>query len=75
MSRVLVQYNPRADLLNDLDRRAWLPSFRRFARGANAPARLQSLTLRLDEAIFAMMGGWPPLHGIDVPKLACWTTN
>ncbi|MCA1951448.1 MAG: type I-U CRISPR-associated protein Csx17 [Hyphomicrobiales bacterium] len=54
MSRVRVQHNPRADLLNDLDRGAWLPSFRRFARSANAPARLRSLALRLDEAIFAM---------------------
>ncbi len=54
MSRVRVQYNPRANLLNDLDLGAWLPSFRRFARSANAPARLRSLALRLDEAIFAM---------------------
>jgi CRISPR-associated protein Csx17 len=54
MGRVRVQHNPRADLLNDLDRGAWLPSFRRFARSANAPARLQSLALQLDEAIFAM---------------------
>ena len=54
MSRVRVQRNPRADLLNDLDRGAWLQSFRRYARGNNAPARLRSLALRLDEAIFAM---------------------
>jgi len=54
MSRVRVQHNPRADLLNDLDHGAWLPSFRRFARSANAPARLRSFALRLDEAIFAM---------------------
>jgi CRISPR-associated protein Csx17 len=54
MSRVRVQHNPRADLLNDLDRGAWLTSFRRFARSANAPSRLQSLALWLDEAIFAM---------------------
>lgn len=54
MGRVRVQHNPRADLLNDLDRGGWLPSFRRFARSANAPARLQSLALQLDEAIFAM---------------------
>lgn len=54
MGRVRVQHNSRADLLNDLDRGAWLPSFRRFARSANAPARLQSLALQLDEAIFAM---------------------
>jgi CRISPR-associated protein Csx17 len=54
MSRVRVQHNPRADLLNDLDRGAWLQSFRRYARGNNAPARLRSFALRLDEAIFAM---------------------
>jgi CRISPR-associated protein Csx17 len=54
MSRVRVQHNPRADLLNDLDRGAWLQSFRRYAHGNNAPARLRSLALRLDEAIFAM---------------------
>lgn len=54
MSRVRVQRNPRADLLNDLDRGAWLQSVRRYARGSNAPARLRSLALRLDESIFAM---------------------
>jgi len=54
MGRVRVQRNPRADLLNDLDRGAWLQSFRRYARGNNAPTRLRSLALRLDEAIFAM---------------------
>ena len=54
MSRVRVQRNPRADLLNDLDRGTWLQSFRRYARSNNAPARLRSLALRLDEAIFAM---------------------
>ena len=54
MSRVRVQRNPRADLLNDLDPGAWLQSFRRYARGNDAPARLRSLALRLDEAIFAM---------------------
>ncbi len=54
MGRVRVRRNPRADLLNDLDRGAWLQSFRRYARGNNAPARLRSLALRLDESIFAM---------------------
>ena len=54
MSRVRVQYNEKADLLNDLDRDAWLQSFRRFARDEKAPARLQSLVWRLDAAVFAM---------------------
>ncbi len=54
ISRVRVQHNPRADLLNDLDRSAWLTSFRKLTRKSNAPSRLQSLALRLDEAIFAM---------------------
>jgi CRISPR-associated protein Csx17 len=54
MSRVRAQRNPKADLLNDLDRGAWLQSFRRYARGDNAPVRLRSLALHLDEAIFAM---------------------
>jgi CRISPR-associated protein Csx17 len=54
MSRVRVQRNPRADLLNDLDRGAWLQSFRRYARANDPPARLRSLAMRLDEAIFAM---------------------
>lgn len=60
MGRVRVQHNPKANLLNDFDRGAWLSSFRRFARSANAPARLQSLALRLDEAIFAMTQGASP---------------
>lgn len=54
MSRFRVQHNPRADLLNDLDRGAWLQSFRRYARGDNAPVRLRSLAHGLDESIFAM---------------------
>ena len=54
MSRVCVQHNPRADLLNDLDCGAWLQSFRHYARGNNAPARLRSFALRFDEAVFAM---------------------
>ena len=54
MSRVRVQHNLRADLLNDLDRGAWLQSFRHYARGNNAPARLRSSALRFDEAVFAM---------------------
>lgn len=54
LTRVHVRQNDKANLLNDFDRGAWLSSFRRFARSANAPARLQSLALRLDEAIFAM---------------------
>jgi CRISPR-associated protein Csx17 len=54
MGRFRVQRNPRADLVNDLDRGSWLQSFRHYARGNNAPARLRSLSLRLDEAIFAL---------------------
>lgn len=54
MGRVRVRHNPKANLLNDLDRGAWLSSFRRLARSDNAPARLHSLALRLNEAIFAM---------------------
>jgi CRISPR-associated protein Csx17 len=54
MRRFRVQHNPRADLLNDLDRGAWLQSSRHYARGSNASAQLRSLALRLDEAIFAM---------------------
>ncbi|MDD4932229.1 MAG: hypothetical protein PHO89_02030, partial [Methylacidiphilaceae bacterium] len=48
---VRVQHKPRTDLLNDFDLGEWLPSFRRFARSVNGPARL---TMQLDEAIFAM---------------------
>ena len=54
MSRVRAQRNPKAALLNDLDRGAWLRSFRRYARGDNAPVRLRSLACALDESIFAM---------------------
>ncbi len=54
LARVPVQRNDTANLLNDLDGRDWLQRFRNYARGKNAPARLRSLALRLDEAIFAM---------------------
>jgi CRISPR-associated protein Csx17 len=54
MSRVRAQRNPKAALLNDLDRGVWLQSFRRHARGDNAPVRLRSLAHGLDESIFAM---------------------
>lgn len=53
MTRVVVQRNPKADLLNDLDSAGWLQSFRRLSR-EGAPARLTSLGRRIDEAIFAL---------------------
>jgi len=59
--RIRVEARPRARLLNDLDAGNWLSRFRRYARTLDrqgrdfvAPQRLQSLALRLDEAIFVM---------------------
>lgn len=51
---IQVRRNAKADLLNDLDQGNWLQRFRDYARGKDASTRLQSLTLRLDEAIFTM---------------------
>lgn len=54
VNRVRVRRNPKADLLNDLDREDWLPRFRRYARTKEAPARLQAIARRIDEAIFVL---------------------
>jgi CRISPR-associated protein Csx17 len=59
--RIRVQPRPKARLLSDLDADTWLTQFRQYARKLDAqsknfvaPRQLQTLALRLDEAIFAM---------------------
>jgi len=54
LTRVRVRRNPKADLLNGLDRGYWLQRFRRHARSKEAPARLKSIGRQLDEAIFTL---------------------
>lgn len=59
--RIRVQPRPKARLLSDLDAGDWLLRFRQYVRKVDAqsknfvaPRQLQTLALRLDEAIFAM---------------------
>jgi CRISPR-associated protein Csx17 len=59
--RIRVQPRLKARLLSDLDAGDWLSRFRQYARKLDAqsknfvaPRQLQTLALRLDEAIFAM---------------------
>jgi len=54
MGRILVRRNYNANLLNDVDRGAWLRRFRDHARAKNSSARVQSVANRLDEAIFEL---------------------
>lgn len=51
LERVAVTRNPRADLLNDLDRNGWLDTFRRRAKDENAPAAARRAILELDARI------------------------
>ncbi len=52
--RIQVRRNPRADLIDDLERGQWLAHLRRLARGAitDPPVRLVKLAQRLDESLF-----------------------
>ncbi len=54
LGRFVVQRNPQADLISDLDRYEWLDRLRRFARGDVAPNRVRSLVRRLEDALFAL---------------------
>lgn len=52
LDRIVVQRNPSADLVNELDKNRWLSAFRQLARGQNATNKIQSLVRRLEDAIF-----------------------
>ncbi|MDN5924089.1 MAG: type I-U CRISPR-associated protein Csx17, partial [Xanthomonadales bacterium] len=52
LNRILVERNPAADLINELDTHYWLQRFRSLARRKEAPARLRSLVRRLEDALF-----------------------
>lgn len=65
LNRVPVRGNPTAALIDQLERRAWLGRFRRYARRKEAPARLTSLRRRLDDALFELS-----LRGASSPRPA-----
>jgi CRISPR-associated protein Csx17 len=52
LGRAKVERNVNADLIDELDRGAWLGLFRQFARGANAPARLRVAARKLEDTLF-----------------------
>lgn len=52
LNRILVRHNPKAELIDQLDRNDWLSRFRRAARNKSASARLQGLARRLEDALF-----------------------
>lgn len=52
LNRIPVRRNPEVDLIADLDQSGFLDRLRRFARDSNAPGRIQSLTRRLEDALF-----------------------
>jgi CRISPR-associated protein Csx17 len=56
VGRRWVPRNPQPDLVADLDRFGYLERLRRFARQETAPARIRSLTRRLEDAIFDLTG-------------------
>jgi CRISPR-associated protein Csx17 len=58
LDRVDVRRNPHGDLIDDIDR--WLACFRRLARQDVAPARLRSLTARLENTLFDLTRGQHP---------------
>jgi len=57
LARIQVSRSPQADLLIQLDRKAWLDRLRRFARDKNAPGRIQQLVRRLEDGIFSLTQG------------------
>lgn len=68
LNRVPVRRNVTAALIDQLERREWLPRFRRLSRRSEAPARLKGLGRRLDDALFelALRGDMSPRHAQEV---------
>lgn len=60
LNRIPVRRNPRAELIDQLDRNDWLSRFRRAARNKNASARLQGLARRLEDALFDLARATDP---------------
>lgn len=54
LSRIPVQRNPQADLIDELDRGDWLSRAQRFGHDDRAPNAFRALVARLDAALFAM---------------------
>ncbi len=54
LNRVRVTRNPSADLADQLERNGWLRRFRQLARSGDAPARIEGLVSRLENALFLL---------------------
>jgi len=54
LNRIAVARRPRADLIDQLDRRSWLDRLRRAAGRNQAPGRLVERTHRLENALFEL---------------------
>lgn len=52
LTRIQVTRNPAAQLIDQLESNHWLYRFRRLSRSKEAPARIQSLARRLEDALF-----------------------
>lgn len=68
LNRIPVRRNATAGLIDQLERREWLPRFRRLARRREAPARLTSLVRRLEDGLFdlALRGDTSPRYAQEV---------
>lgn len=69
LNRFHVHRNPKADLIDQLERGDWLRRFRRAARSTHAPARLQGLAHRLDDALFDLVRVADPRRVQEVLKV------
>lgn len=54
LNRIIVSRRPNADLIDELDRGGWLSRLRRSAGGRAVPQRFQSLSHRLESALFEL---------------------
>lgn len=52
LGRIPVKRNPDADLISELEQNGFLDRLRRFARGDQAPGRIQSLVRQLEDRLF-----------------------
>jgi CRISPR-associated protein Csx17 len=62
LNRISVQRNPKADLIDNLDRSGWLSDFKRLSKGNTAPAKLQKLARRLEDSLFDMVRDSSPIR-------------
>jgi CRISPR-associated protein Csx17 len=54
LSRIAVRRNPRADLIDELERMEWLGRVQRYARDDKAPSAFRTASAQLDAALFAL---------------------